>query len=117
MRYRASSFEFRWSAKTGRWMVRQDGTPFTSTKSGQLGAATVVVQSVPMSTAGFRDSAGSVVSVATTVGSGPAVVLRGGLRFAGTWSRPSASAPTRFTMTSGEALPLAAGPVWVLVAR
>jgi hypothetical protein len=87
-----------------------------STEVGQLGAATVVVQSVTVSAAGFRDSAGSVVPVANTVGSGPATVLRGGVRFTGTWTRSTATAPTRFAVTSsGQALPLAAGPVWVLL--
>ncbi|HEX5119882.1 MAG TPA: DUF3048 domain-containing protein [Pseudonocardiaceae bacterium] len=116
IRYPAASFEFRWSPGVGRWLVWQDGTPLTSTDAGQLGAATVVVQSVTMSTAGFRDSAGSPVPVANTVGTGPATVLRGGVRFAATWSRPSATAPTRFTVTrSGQPLPMATGQVWVLL--
>ncbi|HEY1574619.1 MAG TPA: DUF3048 domain-containing protein [Pseudonocardiaceae bacterium] len=116
VRYPASSFEFRWSSGAGRWLVWQDGTPLKSTEAGQLGAATVVVQTVTMSTAGFRDSAGSPVPVANTVGTGPATVLRGGQRFAATWSRPTATAPTRFTVTrSGQSLPLAAGQVWVLL--
>lgn len=116
VRFKAASFEFRWSAGRGRWLVWQDGTPLTSTETGQLGAATVVIQSVTMSTAGFRDSAGSVVPVAKTVGNGPATVLRDGQRFAATWSRPTASAPTRLAVTSsGQALPMAAGQVWVLL--
>lgn len=116
VRYPAVSFEFRWSPGVRRWLVWQDGTPLTSTETRQLGAATVVVQSVTMSTAGFHDSAGSPVPVANTVGSGPATVLRDGVRFAATWSRPTATAPTRFTVTpSGQSLPMAAGQVWVLL--
>lgn len=116
VRYPASGFEFRWSPGVRRWLVWQDGTPLTSTEAKQLGAATVVVQSVTMSTAGFRDSAGSPVPVANTVGTGPATVLRDGVRFAATWSRPTATAPTRFTITSsGQSLPLATGQAWVLL--
>jgi hypothetical protein len=116
VRYPAASYEFRWSPDTKRWLVWMDGTPFRTTETGQVGAATVVVQRVATSTAKFHDSAGSPVPVAQTVGSGPATVLRDGQSYAATWTRTAAAAPTRFTLTkSGQAVPFANGQVWVLL--
>jgi hypothetical protein len=93
-----------------------NGSPMTSTESGPLTAATVVVQRVVV-TAGEtgEDAAGSASPVAQTVGSGQSEVLRDGRVFAGTWSRPAPDAPTRFRTAAGTELPLAAGPVWVLL--
>lgn len=63
-----------------------------------------------------HDAAGSSVPVAHIIGSGPATVLCDGLTYPATWSRPTATALTRLTVTSSEhALPLAAGQVWVLL--
>jgi hypothetical protein len=42
-------------------------------------------------------------------------VLRDGRVFDGTWSRQTEDAPTRFRTAAGAELPLAAGPVWVLL--
>ncbi|MBB4911014.1 DUF3048 domain-containing protein [Actinophytocola algeriensis] len=114
--YSAAHFGFTWSAPDGRWRVAMNGSPMTSTESGPLTAATVVVQRVVV-TAGEtgEDAAGSASPVAQTVGSGQSEVLRDGRVFAGTWSRPAPDAPTRFRTAAGAELPLAAGPVWVLL--
>jgi hypothetical protein len=115
--YPAASFGFQWSASAGRWLISMDGTPYRSTEAGQLGAATVVVQHVSTHPEAFvEDSTGAVAPIAQTIGTGSATVLRDGLTYAATWSRPTASSPTRFTVTSsGDALPLASGPVWILL--
>jgi hypothetical protein len=114
--FSAARFGFTWSAPDGRWRIAMNGTPMTSTESGPLTAATVVVQRVVV-TAGEagEDAAGSASPVAQTVGSGQSEVLRGGRVFDGTWSRQAEDAPTRFHTASGAELPLAAGPVWVLL--
>lgn len=115
--YPNASYEFRWSASSKRWLVWMDGTPYTCTDSGQLGAATVVVQHVTTHPEAFpEDSSGAVAPVAQTIGTGAATVLRDGQTFAATWSRPTASAPTRYAVAgSGAPLPLAAGQTWVLL--
>jgi len=93
-----------------------DGTPYISTETGQLAAATVVVQRVSTSPEPFaEDSSGAVAPIAESVGSGPATVLRDGRSFEASWSRPTPQSPTQFTTRAGEPLPLAAGPVWVLL--
>jgi hypothetical protein len=115
--YSAASFSFAWSTSAGRWLITMDGKPYRTTEAGQLGAATVVLQHVATHPEPWpEDSSGAIAPVAQTVGTGTATVLRDGQSFAATWSRSSVSAPTRFAVTSsGADLPLAAGPVWILL--
>jgi hypothetical protein len=63
----------------------------------------------------IEDAHGTVSPVAVTVGTGAAEVLRDGQTFPGTWTRPDPASPTRFHTASGADLPLADGPVWVLL--
>ena len=115
--YSAASFSFAWSASAGRWLITMDGTPYRTTEAGQLGAATVVLQHVATHPEPWpEDSTGAIAPVAETVGTGSATVLRDGQSFAATWSRSAVDAPTSFTVTSsGADLPLASGPVWILL--
>lgn len=112
----AATYDFRWSAAAGRWLVTLDGTPFVSTEAGQLGAATVVVQRVVVTASDYpEDPTGARAPAAHTVGSGPVEVLRDGASFTGTWSRPTAGDPTVFRTSGGDPIPVAAGPIWVLL--
>lgn len=114
--YRGASYDFTWTADQQRWLVHLNGTPLTSTEAGQLGAGTVVVQRVAIR--GGRDvvdSTGNPSPVAVTTGSGEAAVLRDGRRFDARWSRPGGTSPTRLSTTNGEPLPMAPGPVWILL--
>jgi hypothetical protein len=114
--YRAASYAFTWSARARRWLVSLDGRPLVSTESGRVAAATVVIQRVKLtSRERIEDARGAVSPVATTVGHGPAFVLRDGRRFTGTWTRPALRAPTRFHTVAGLDLPLARGPIWILL--
>lgn len=108
VRYPNASFEFRWSG--GHWLVWMDGTPYRGTDSGQLAPATVVIQHVTTHPEAWpEDSSGAVAPVAGTVGSGAATVLRDGKAYSTTWTRPTASAPTRYSV------PLAPGQVWIML--
>ncbi len=114
--FRAAHYTFTWSARAHRWLVSLDGRPLISTESGRVTAATVVIQRVKLiARERIEDARGAVSPVAATVGHGPAFVLRDGRRFTGTWSRPRPRAPTRFHTVAGLDLPLAHGPVWVLL--
>ncbi|MFI7680457.1 DUF3048 domain-containing protein [Actinophytocola sp. NPDC049390] len=116
VRYRATEFGFTWSAPTARWFVSMNRVPLTSTDSGRVTASTVVFQGVGITTnEPIEDAHGTVSPVAHTVGSGPAIVLRDGHRHTGTWSRPTAQSPTVFHTADGQDLPLAPGPVWVML--
>lgn len=113
--YGAASFGFTWSAGLHRWSITMDGTPVTSTDSGPVTAATVVEQRVDAHP-GDPGEGGVVAGspVARTVGTGAATVLRDGQSFAATWTRPDPGSPMRLTTPAGP-LPLASGPVWILL--
>ncbi|WP_367115254.1 DUF3048 C-terminal domain-containing protein [Actinophytocola sp.] len=114
--YQAARFAFTWSESEGRWLVSMNGTPLVSTDTGRVRAATVVCQRVEVTTSELIEDGRSTVSpVARTVGNGQAVVLRDGQWFTGNWSRPAAQSPTTFHTADGQELPLASGPVWVLL--
>lgn len=116
VRYRAARYEFHWSAGAHRWLVSMDGTPFTSTEAGQLGAASVVLQQVHTVPGTYReDTSGNRAPIARTTGSGPVTVLRDGRAFSGMWSRRTATDPTRFRTRTGTDLPLSHGPVWIVL--
>src|SRR5215813_12737520 len=111
--YRSAVFGFRWSAAQHRWLVWMDGSPAKAADGKQLGAHTIVVQYVQVGTSGFLER-GSRPPFAHTVGSGKAVVLRGGLAYQVQWSRPSADGGTTFTLPTGRRMPFARGQVWVV---
>jgi hypothetical protein len=118
--YPASSFTFRWSARPGRWLVSMDGSAALVTQVGpsvsetQLAASTIIVQHTVIRTSRFLEY-GKRPPYAQSVGSGTAVVLRGGKAYTVRWSRPSADGGTRYTLPSGARMTFAPGPVWVLL--
>ncbi|WP_037305887.1 DUF3048 domain-containing protein [Amycolatopsis orientalis] len=116
IRFPAASFAFTWSAQAGRWLISLDGSPLTSTGAGQVGTATVVEQRVAVRL-GERGETGTVPNspIARTIGGGQATVWRDGKRFPAVWERANEQAPTRFRTTSGQPLPVADGPLWILL--
>jgi hypothetical protein len=113
--YPAASFSFRWSRRQARWLTWMDGSPAASTEGRQLGARTVVVQYTNVGTSKYLEE-GSRPPFAYTVGSGRAVVLRGGRAYSGRWSRPLADGGTTFTTAAGQPMTFARGQVWVVLA-
>ncbi len=113
--YPAASFTFRWSAQKGRWLVWMDGARAMTTDTGQLGAATVVIQYTKVGSSRFREWGGP-APYAYSTGSGRAVVLRDGKSWQAHWSRPHGSDGTTFTASSGARMTFARGPVWVVLA-
>jgi hypothetical protein len=111
----AAAFRFRWSAARQRWLVWMDGVRATSTEAGQLSPATVVIQYTTVRTSRFHKH--RVPSpLAESVGSGPALVLRGGKSWAARWSRPRADGGTTFTAAAGQPMTFARGQVWIVLA-
>lgn len=113
--YSATAIGVQWLPAEARWVFSMDGAPLTSASGPRPSAATVVLQRVAVRDAGVRDAAGSPSPFAATVGSGDAVVLRDGLAFNGSWSRPTPEAITTFTLPDGSPLTFAPGPVWVVL--
>jgi len=114
-RFPSVSISAEWVAAERRWVFGVDGAPLLAAEGGRPGAATVVLQQVVVRDTAIRDAAGAPSPFAESVGAGPAVVLRDGQAFDGTWSRPSPDAPTTFTRPDGAPLTFAPGPVWVLL--
>ncbi|MGH3870963.1 MAG: DUF3048 domain-containing protein [Pseudonocardiaceae bacterium] len=115
VRYRATDIGVQWVPAEARWVISMDGAPFVSASGRRPGAATVVLQRVAVRSTPTRDAAGAASPFASTVGTGSAVVLRDGLAFTGSWSRPTPDAITTFTLPDGSPLAFAPGPVWVVL--
>jgi hypothetical protein len=111
--YPEASFTFRWSRLQHRWLSWMDGKPAYSAGGEQLGARTVVIQSVVVGLSQFREL-GIRPPYANTVGSGPAVVLRDGRAYRVHWSRPRGGGGTAFTLPDGRRMPFARGQVWIV---
>ena len=115
VRYPATTIGVQWVPSQARWVISMDGAPLTSAAGPRPSAATVVLQRVTVRDTAIRDAAGSPSPFAATVGAGDAVVLRDGLSFTGSWSRPAPDAITTFTLPDGSPLTFAPGPVWVVL--
>jgi Protein of unknown function (DUF3048) N-terminal domain/Protein of unknown function (DUF3048) C-terminal domain len=114
--YAAAQFRFTWSRPKDRWLVWMDGQRAASTEGPQLSAATVVIQRTTVSTSRFIEWPGIRPPFARSIGSGPALVLRGGKAYHARWSRPHARDGTTFTTDSGQPMTFARGPVWIVLA-
>jgi Protein of unknown function (DUF3048) N-terminal domain/Protein of unknown function (DUF3048) C-terminal domain len=112
--YPAASFTFRWSAARGRWLVWMDGAPAVSTEGPQLSAPTVVIQHTIVTTSRFLEQ-GLRPPYAESTGHGSALVLRNGMAYQASWSRPSADGGTTFTTDTGQPMTFAPGPVWIVL--
>ncbi len=115
VRYRAATIGMQWVPAETRWVISMDGKALTSASGPRPGAATVVLQRVPVRDTAIRDASGAPSPFAATVGAGEAVMLRDGLAFTGRWSRPTPEAITTFTLPDGSPLLFAPGSVWVVL--
>ncbi|MFE9044501.1 DUF3048 domain-containing protein [Streptomyces sp. NPDC007818] len=115
-RFPAARYTFTWSAADRGWRVAIDGRAATSTDSGPLTPATVVIQRVTIRPSDFRDVTGAVSPYTETTGSGTATVLRDGRAYEGRWSRPDPAGGTTFTTPDGRPLAFAPGQVWIVLA-
>jgi hypothetical protein len=115
VRYPATTFTFRWSARAGRWLVWMDGAPGEAAEGGQLGGKTVIIQYTKITTSRFEEYGGR-PPYAISTGSGTAVILRNGRAFTVHWSRPNLNSGTTFTLPDGKRMLFAPGQVWIMYA-
>jgi hypothetical protein len=93
-----------------RSYLRYNGTkPHLSQSGVQLSFRNVVIEMVDISSGTYKDHAGNITHDINLIGSGRAVLLRGGKAFEGTWSRASRTEPTKLADASGQSLRLAPG--------
>ncbi len=116
VRFPAARYTFTWSAADRAWRVALDGRAMTTTDTGPLAPATVVVQRVTVRPSAFRDATGAVSPYTETTGSGTATVLRDGRAYEARWSRPDPAGGTAFTTPGGDPLAFAPGQVWFVLA-
>lgn len=116
MAWGGSSAGFDYDRDTGEYQVSLNGSQAQAEEndSGQ-NAATVVIQYVDQEPSTFFDKGGGNTPHASTIGSGKAIVLRNGLAWSTTWSRPTAKDGTTFTLKDGSALPFNPGQLWVVM--
>ena len=115
VRYPATTFTFRWSARARRWLVWMDGAPGEAAEGGQLGGSTVIIQYTRIATSRFEEYGGR-PPYAISTGSGTAVILRNGRAFTVRWSRPNLNSGTTFTLPDGKRMLFAPGQVWIMYA-
>ena len=76
-------------------------------------ADSVLVLSVPVGDAGYRDPAGNAVPETQFEGSGPALLFHDGRLVKGTWSKKALDASVTLTTDTGDKLKVPAGRVWI----
>ena len=116
------SFNARWASATvgatwsrAGWGISVDGYVQRDYVTKQpVVASSVIIQFVEQYDSKYGDRFGGKTPLARTIGSGNAIFLRNGQRYAGTWSRPSATSGTQYAV-NGEVFPLPVGQVWVIL--
>jgi hypothetical protein len=104
-----SSVRYGYDSATKTYL-RFIGSNSHATQSGtQVSFRNVLLQTVSVSAGSYSDHAGNITHNINLIGSGRAILLRGGRAFVGTWSRSSKNDPTRFVDSSGNVLRLAPG--------
>ena len=113
----SSSATFLYNADSGLYDIKLNGSLAAAEEEpGRQQAATVILQFVATPDSVFKDKYGGVTPRAEVVGTGTAVVLRDGMAYDVTWSRPSADSKTVFTMTGGQPMPFKPGQEWIVLA-
>jgi hypothetical protein len=111
-----TSADWDWDAGKARWLRTTNGTPHVMENDVQLALANVIVQYVRYSNTSTVDPTGFRVQTADIVGTGKAIVLSGDHMVQATWTKRSARDVTTYTGPDGEAVNLATGPTWVMLA-
>ena len=107
-----SEMRYVYDTKAGVYKRFQGGSPHMVEGTGggmQLAFRNVLVQEVRVSRGATVDRSGTSTNDIAMLGSGGAVLFRGGRAFRGTWSRPSVDAMTTFVDAAGEPFRFAPG--------
>jgi hypothetical protein len=97
------------------WVISMDGSVHRDAQNKSfLLPRTVVIQLVEQRESVYGDRFGGKTPIVKTIGSGKAFVLRNGVMFEASWSRPTGSSGTTFTVGETQ-LPFDVGQVLVLL--
>ena len=112
----ASYVTFSYDAKRHGWPLTQDGRAMQLADGAVVAPQNVIVQFVPVVRGRYHDVLGNNSPDTHSIGTGRAVIFRGGRRFDGMWTRPSRQAGTHFVDASGADITLRpGGQTWVLL--
>ena len=107
-----SQVKYEYDEKAGVYERFTNGLPHMIQAVGgseQLRFRNVLIQEVRTSKGSTVDRGGELTTDIAMLGSGSAVLFRGGKAFRGTWNRPSVNAMTTYVSSSGEPLKFAPG--------
>jgi Protein of unknown function (DUF3048) N-terminal domain/Protein of unknown function (DUF3048) C-terminal domain len=108
--------QFRWDPSLGHYVRYIDGERQLAADGAPVQTPNVIVQSCSVTVDPTDvDVVGNPSHYTHSVGHGNVVVFRNGLRFDGTWTRPSSSAGTTLLDKHGRPIPLALGGAWVVL--
>jgi hypothetical protein len=103
-----------WRWRSGRFVLAMDGSAANVVGDGQISAANVIVQYVPVFASRLHDVNHNVTPYTRTIGSGKAVFFRNGHEIPGLWFRPSAGSGTAF-YANNKRYPMARGRTWIIL--
>jgi hypothetical protein len=115
--FKAASVRWRWSSAKRAWVWSMDGSPASAVGAGQVTADNVIVQYVKVTASRLHDINGNASPHTQTIGTGRAMFFRDGRWVPGTWSRPNASAPTKWMIgKTGTRYRMKPGRTWIMLA-
>lgn len=88
-------------------------TAHVAENGSQLRAVNVIILKVEVTEGNIRDAAGNASPEIAVVGTGEAIVLRGGIATTGTWNRTALSKKTTLTSGGGKPIALLPGNTWI----
>ncbi len=109
----AAHVGWRWNADAEVWQRSRDGQAHVDAEGAPLDADNVLVARVATSVGPRTDAAGAATVEIELLGSGRALVLRGGEAVEGRWERDTPTEPFRFVTEDGRPIELAVGRSWV----
>jgi hypothetical protein len=112
----STQVQFRWDTSLGHYVRYIDGVRQVAADGAPVQTPNVIVQFCSVSVDWSDvDVVGNPSHYTHSIGHGKVVVFRNGLRFDGTWTRPSTNAGTTLRDKHGRPIPLALGGAWVVL--
>ena len=112
IRWPSARYELRWDDQEKRFLMWHDGSPNLNVEGAQLGSTMMVIQLVEIHPSEFGDKFGGVTPKSTVVGNGKGYFLRNGRVVDVRWTRPTADAPTTWTLPDGQPAFFEDGQIW-----
>ena len=115
VKWPAADYQATWSATQKRWLLSYDGRPDFSAAGTQLGSPTLIIQNVTITNSIYKDREGGITPFSNTVGLGTGFLLRDGKAIPVSWSRPTASDGTTWTLADNTPANLNPGQIWIML--